>query len=370
MPCTAAERIKRLNNEIMETWEKRTIKEVVAAVPGNSLVLRDALPEFLNHIASALNTKIDRTKLRVNWDRKESSRIGRKHGGDRAKDANYTIDQLIFEYSILRQVICELMEQEAPLSDVEREVIVCAIEQAVNDAATEFSEIFSDIQERLTTTLAHDLRTPISAAKLGAQLILKKPTDATSCSTLATGIVSSLSRIDQMIHDLLDGSKLRAGELLSMPLADCDLDEVLKKVVNEMSLSDPTRIIYKSVGPVIGQWSENGIRRVIDNLVSNALKFSPPKSCISIQLHKTEKDVEISVHNFGDPITPEEKLNLFENFRRAKNSQGKTGWGLGLTVVKGITAAHGGKIEVESSSETGTVFKVTLPLRSQKSVQS
>ena len=364
MPNKASERLKRLNDKIMKAWEKRAVVEIQAALADNSLVLRNSLPEFLDHIAASLETESDLSKLRIKWDRSGTSGTGTKHGNDRAKEANYTIDQLIFEYSILRQVICETMEEEGPLSPVAREVIVCAVEQAVNDAATEFSAIYSDIQERFTNTLAHDLRGPISAAKMGAQLILQKPNDIATSAKIAARVVNSMDRIDQLISDLLDGSKLRAGEKLSLELNDCDLDTILSRVAEESRLENPKRIAYKSIGPVIGQWNESGLRRVVENLVNNALKFSPTNSCVTIALKKTETTVEISVKNFGEPLPETDRDSLFKKFRRGKNAEGKSGWGLGLTVVKGLTEAHGGKVNVESSEEVGTVFTVTLPVSS------
>ncbi len=362
MAQDSSERLKRLNEKIMTAWEKRAIDEVHAALADNSLVLRDSLPEFLDHIAAKLETESDLTKLRVKWDRNSGAGTGKKHGNDRAKEANYTIDQLIFEYSILRQVICETMEEEAPLSAIEREVIVCAVEQAVNDAATEFSEIFTDIQERFTNTLAHDLRGPLSTAKLGAQLILKYPDNVARSQSIATRIVNAMNRVDQLISDLLDGSKLRAGEKLSLDLDDCDLDAILSHVAEDARLENPSRIAYQSAGPVVGRWNESGIRRVVENLVNNALKFSPPESCVTISLKKLGATAEISVQNFGAIIPKDQTASLFQKFRRGKNAEGKPGWGLGLTVVKGITEAHSGKVGVESSAEAGTVFKITLPL--------
>jgi hypothetical protein len=118
----ASERLTKLNDRIMHTWEERALKEVDASVHQHSLALRNSLPEFLDQLATALSTTIDRTTARVKWDKDESTRIGKKHGKERAGMLSYTMDQLIFEYHILRQVICDVMEEEAPLSEIEREV--------------------------------------------------------------------------------------------------------------------------------------------------------------------------------------------------------------------------------------------------------
>lgn len=363
VPNQASERLKRLNDKIMHTWEERALIEVNASVHQHSLALRDSLPEFLDQLSTALSTTINRTTARVKWDKDESTRVGRKHGRERAGMYRYTMDQLIFEYHILRQVICDVMEEEEPLSDVEREVIVCAVEQAVNDAATQFSETLRDIQERLTQTLAHDLRGPLSSAKMNAQLFLRNPEDLKRGILAVKRISNSIDRVDLMITDLLDAGKLRAGEKLVVNVEECDLEVILRQVMNETNFLCEDRVIFKSTGPEIGMWNADGLRRVFDNLVINAIKFSEPKTPITIHLQKNEENIKVCVHNFGNPIPPDEIAILFEQYRRSRTSKDKKGWGLGLVVVKSVAEAHGGHVEVESSLEEGTVFRVVLPIK-------
>src|SRR5689334_12317341 len=122
------------------------------------------------------------------------------------------------------------MEEEAMLTPAEREVIVASIEQAVNDAATQFSETLRDVQEKLTHTLAHDLRSPITAAKTSAQLLLRRPDDVDHCINSATRILNNMDRLNSMIHDLLDASRIRAGQGLPLEFNECDLDLVARQV--------------------------------------------------------------------------------------------------------------------------------------------
>jgi signal transduction histidine kinase len=361
MSNQASERLRTLSDRIMQTWEARAIEEVSAASHHHSLALRDSLPDFLSQLVQALSTTVDRTAHRVRWDRKENERIGKKHGKERAKMAQYTMDQLIFEYHIFREVICDIMEEVVPLTPIEREVIVCAVEQAVNDAATEFSQTLNDIQETFTNALAHDLRGPITATKLSAQLLILNPSDIQANIKIATRIVNGMDRVDLMIHDLLDAGRLRAGQRLELTFSDCDLEAVLRQICAEANSTNDHRIAFQGLGPVKGQWNESGIRRVIDNLITNALKFSLPVSKITVKLKTTDQGVEMSVHNFGKPIPEEEISSLFKEYRRARASHGKVGWGLGLTVIQGITEAHGGSVSVTSSEKEGTTFTVYLP---------
>jgi signal transduction histidine kinase len=346
----------------MEIWEKRAICEVEAAVANNSLMLQDSLPEFLKQIEDALSTKIDRTHIRIKWDKKESTRIGKKHGSERAANIDYTMDQLIFEYHILRQVICEVLEEVSPITDTEREIIICAVEQAVNDAATEFSDTLNKLQEKFTYTLAHDLLTPITSAKLGLQIVMKKLESNNTLQSATQKIINSMDRLDLMINDLLDAGRLKAGKKLQMSFEKIDINNILSESIDELNFLHESRVNYKSEGPMVGNFNESGIKRIVDNLITNALKYSTPNTPIKIELKKIDKSILISVHNFGPPIAELNMQNLFNQFHRSNTAEGTKGWGLGLSVVKGITEAHHGHVDVQSSISEGTTFNIFLPI--------
>ena len=98
--------------------------------------------------------------------------------------------------------------------------------------------------------------------------------------------------------------------------------------------------------------------------MANAAKYSAPGTIVSIKLEKLDGLAKLAIHNEGNPIPVEEQKLLFQPFLRAKAAQdsGKKGWGLGLTLVKGIAEAHGGTVTVESSAEKGTTFTLSIPL--------
>ncbi|MGZ3713409.1 MAG: sensor histidine kinase, partial [Bdellovibrionota bacterium] len=348
MTNSASARLRQHNTRIMSEWEARANNEVMAALHQKSLALRDSLPEYLNQLADALSKTIDRTGARKRWDRSESERIGKKHGHERASMAHYTMEQLIFEYHILRQVLCDVLEEEAPLSALEHEIIICSVEQAVNDAATQFSETLRDMQETLTNTLAHDLRGPITVAKASAFQITKHSDNPEQCAKSAARIDKSMDRLDSMICDLLDASKIRAGEKLELQTEKIDLELVAKQVIDEANLTQENRIVMESSGPTIGFWSENGLRRVLENLLTNALKYGSPSTPITLKLTQNADNATLSVHNFGKAISESEQAVLFQPFRRLRSAESKPGWGLGLTVVEGVAQAHGGTVTVES----------------------
>jgi signal transduction histidine kinase len=178
----------------------------------DSLVLQNSLPQYLNQLVDELSTKIERTPARIEADKLESTRVGKEHGRERAGYADYSMTQLIFEYHILRQVIFQVLEEEAPLEVKERDIIIDSIEQAVNDAATQFSKTLRDIQELFIVTLTHDLRGPINVVKMGTQLILRRLERGDTHVDVAARMISSIDRLDSMIQNLLDASRLRAGQ--------------------------------------------------------------------------------------------------------------------------------------------------------------
>ena len=136
--------------EIMKMWEERVLVEIRAAYHQETIALRDSIPDYLLQLSTILSTKTDRSQARQKIELDESIRLGKKHGKERAGSINYTMDQMILEYHILRQVIFDVLENEIVVNPIEREVIVCSIEQAVNDAATQFSETLKDLQEQLS----------------------------------------------------------------------------------------------------------------------------------------------------------------------------------------------------------------------------
>jgi signal transduction histidine kinase len=367
MPNQASDRLKRNINEIMKRWEARAYEEIAATMHQASLALRNSLPEYLGQLVDALSTTKNRSEIRIRWDRKESLRIGNKHGHERAQSPDYTMDQVIFEYQILRQVICEVMEEEAPLSPIEREIIVCSVEQAVNDAATQFSATLAKIQEQLTRAFAHDLRSPLMVAKTGAILILRRPDDADHCTKVATRISANMDHLEAMLKDLLDVSLLKAGQQLPMRFEECDLNQVARQVADDFDLVYGDRFVIDA-DPVKGYWDAGQLRRVLENLATNAVKYGDSGTPITLELKRSGDRAILSVHNYGKSIPPEERAILFQQFRRTRPDDSSPGWGLGLTVVKGIVEAHQGTINVESDESEGTTFVVELPtdLRSTK----
>lgn len=355
--------LKNKIEKIMSLWEARSLEEVPSAVTAVSLVLRNSLPLYLEHLSEALATNRKMDKKSVISHDQEGIRIGKLHGEDRAGRTSYVLTEVIFEYHILREVIFQVLEADGPLPVVQRDIILDSIEQAVNDAAVKFSEVHSDTQKKFIDTLTHDLKNPISGAKMSAQLILKRAENAPEFIELSSKIVRAMNRLTIMIDDLLDAGRVRAGEQLALQFVECDLSEVVRETVEEMTFVHGDRFVFDAKETHAGKWGCDGLRRALENLMGNAVKYGSKDTPIRVELSKGESGVEISVHNLGTPIAADEIPRMFELYRRSKSVEGSgvSGWGLGLTLVKGVTDAHKGRVRVESDAGKGTSFILEIP---------
>jgi PAS domain S-box-containing protein len=228
------------------------------------------------------------------------------------------------------------------------------------------------LREQFVSSITHDLRTPLAAARMNAQILGMEPTPVELAPELSLRIVQSLDRANRMIENLLDANRIRAGESLPMVFKSCELNEILTAVCDEMAgqKDGQIRLVLPSF-PVKGIWDCYQLRRVFENLISNAIKYGADKTPVEIRLETQDEVARISVKNWGNPIRQEEVPYLFEAYRRSSSqaTKSKKGWGIGLSLVREIVNAHHGRIEVRSDLKEGTEFIVVLSIdRAQKAM--
>lgn len=133
-----------------------------------------------------------------------------------------------------------------------------------------------ELRERFVSTLSHDLRNPLAAAKTSAEIIVRYPCQMEKHSALGSRIVRNVERADKMIQDLLDTNRIRAGERLPLLVSKCDLLETTNATLQELSMAAGDRFVLNAEESVVGYWSCEQLRRVIANLVTNALRYGTP----------------------------------------------------------------------------------------------
>ena len=224
-----------------------------------------------------------------------------------------------------------------------------------------------ELRESFVSLLTHDLRTPLSAIKIGAQLIQRREETSEIAQSLAARIVSNVSRADQMISDLLDANRIRSGEKLPLTIDHFDLSVLTRETLEELATVHGDRFVLHATDQLEVYWDRKGIRRVIENLCNNAIKYGIPQDPIVVTVGQKDQDGYIEVHNRGDVISLLDQASLFQQFQRGRQAHGnkKKGWGIGLTLVRGTAEAHGGNVRLKSEAKSGTVFTVTIPLDSR-----
>lgn len=219
------------------------------------------------------------------------------------------------------------------------------------------------VRERFVAVLAHDLRGPLTAARLTAEQLVRHPERLDTRRELVGRILHNIDRTDQMVRDLLDANRIQAGQRLPLQIDVCDLNVIAADVIKELEQGHGKRFVLDSEPEVTGLWSAENLRRAIWNLAMNAAKYGAPAEPITIRIGQTALHVKVSVHNLGPVLSETQQQDLLTPYYRTAEAESSnaTGWGLGLTLVQGCAEAHGGKLDITSDT-TGTTFTLTLPL--------
>jgi signal transduction histidine kinase len=180
---------------------------------------------------------------------------------------------------------------------------------------------------------------------------------------LAERIMDNVGRVDRMMQDLLDALKVQTGARFELELEEGDLVSIVRDALQHSKAELGERLVLDTFGPVRGYFAGDGLRRAVENLVSNAVKYGSPATPIVVSVRAEHGRALLTVHNHGTHIPAEEQETLFRAFQRTAGAQrsGKEGWGLGLAQVRAVAEAHGGSIAVDSLPGSGTTFTIDIP---------
>jgi PAS domain S-box-containing protein len=251
----------------------------------------------------------------------------------------------------------------------ERWVVSRAVPILIAGRVREWSGVTTDVTERshrekateqFIGILGHDLRNPLAAISLGAEVFRDLPEPY---ARVARQILRSTRRMEVMIRDILDLTRGRLGGGIPVALERCDLGALALEITDEMRLAHPRRDIECEVsGDLAGICDQGRAQQAISNLLGNAVAHGLDP--VRLAVRGVGDEIRISVRNAGKPIPREILPRLFEPFSRGYASDDRgapKGLGLGLYIVHEIVVAHGGTIVVTSSEDGGTEFVVTWP---------
>jgi signal transduction histidine kinase len=227
-------------------------------------------------------------------------------------------------------------------------------------------ENLSRLQQDIMATLSHEMRTPLASIKgyASALLLDEVQWDMKTKREYLEVIMEESDKLGEIVADLLDASVIDAGRL-SIEKEPTQLGRLAQEVVDEVAPRTEKHRFLASFAPgfPVVDADSGRIRRVLFNVVDNAVKYSPGGGLVVVRGQVSENEVIISVADQGQGIAPEHLNRLFERFFRVKFTSGQhvVGSGLGLPIARNIVEAHGGRIWAESTPGEGTAVYFTLP---------
>lgn len=245
----------------------------------------------------------------------------------------------------------------APIREADGEIL-----GAVSTLA-DISRLHELQKEREMTihTISHDLRAPL-AVVMGHGELMAATCEQENLQLHIEAILAGAERMDAMIEDLVDAARLEGGELTlekePIPIAHF-VSELLQRASAVLQTS---RIITEvpSELPAVSA-DPDRLERILTNLLSNALKYSPPESSVTLGCRREGEDVLFFIRDRGQGIHPDDLPHIFDRYYRPRGGKRAGSVGLGLYITRSLVEAHGGRIRVESEPEKGSTFYFTLP---------
>lgn len=226
---------------------------------------------------------------------------------------------------------------------------------------TELKEI-EQRQARFVSTVAHELRTPLTVIKGLTHLAVKQLADADpDVLEMLTRVEANSVRLSAMIDQLLAVSRLRASDV-ELEFEDLDVAEVVDQSVDILGTDLEDRLVRTDeVEGLIVRADRAGLEHVIRNFVSNAAKFGPKGSMITVTGHRSGDHVEIHVCDEGPGVDPEHREGIFQEFGQTDDGKRAGGSGLGLSIARRYVELHGGEIGVDQAPGGGARFWFRIP---------
>jgi signal transduction histidine kinase len=222
------------------------------------------------------------------------------------------------------------------------------------------------MKSEFVSTAAHELSTPLTAIVGYSEMLLTHPEcPPEELHNALTYINMKGWALSRLVDEILDVSRIESGQGISIHRKSCDLNEIIKQTVfsaEKMSARHAFELLLPEF-PCQLPVDEDKIIQVLENIFSNAVKFSPAGGRVAARGELTENCYQVTVTDHGIGMTPDQAARVFDKFYRADSSNTAVeGTGLGMSIVKAIVEAHGGRVWVESEAGNGTTVCFTLPL--------
>ncbi|QJR34672.1 sensor histidine kinase [Gemmatimonas groenlandica] len=291
------------------------------------------------------------------------------HGAERAHHG-FSVGEMVSEFRALRASVLRLWTASRATLDTDdiNDLLRfnASVDQSIGESVTRFTSSIDESKDLFLAILSHDLRAPLQTVLMVTDHLATSPSRDTTQSVLVSRASRSVTRMIELVDDLLDFTRTRMGAGLGIASEATDLSTLVQHAVEEIEAAHPQWAFEPQIEA--GLWAPVDaarIRQVLANLLSNAVHHGDSSLPVSIRAHGTDRQVVIDVGNFGRVIPAADIAGLFSPFKRvladAPSDSADHHLGLGLYITDRIVSAHNGRIDVTSSIEAGTTFRVTLP---------
>jgi two-component system sensor histidine kinase SenX3 len=232
------------------------------------------------------------------------------------------------------------------------------------ESALERERQVSRLHRAFISVVSHQFRTPLAIIDASAQRMIRRGSqmDTEEIHSRAEKIRHACLRLTRLMESTLNAARLEEGEI-ALNIRACDIKGLLQNVVENQPEQDQRRIEVKTDN--LPTWVEADatlLEQAVQNLVSNAIKYSPNGDPVLINARRSGNEVSISVTDYGVGVPADEMDSLFRRFFRARTAEGIPGTGIGLSFVAQIMELHDGKIDVTSVEGRGSTFTLRLPV--------
>lgn len=246
------------------------------------------------------------------------------------------------------------------------EDLVALRTQALADANEQLEELNKE-KDQFLAVLTHDMRTPLTSIKGYGSILRDKELSRDQQKQIANVILRSQETLLDIVNNILDLEKLRSGAEIRLDKSQFDLALLTKstaEAVLAQAFEKNIKLEFEQVPtPVVISADEKKIERVLFNLISNAIKYTPKEGCVDVKTISNGRYALVEIKDNGYGIPEDELPYIFDQYSRVKGHQQlAVGTGLGLAIVKSLVEAHDGEITVTSEVDVGSNFTIKLPL--------
>lgn len=359
-------------DRILGEWQDFASTMLPAARNMGALALRDDAQQILEAVSKDLTTQQTRHAQHRKSQGKAPKIVGapetaaQTHALLRAR-SGFDISQLVAEYRALRASVLRLWIDECqPLTSDFEDMLRFneAIDQAVAESVGFFHAEVEQARNLMLGMLGHDMRTPMQSI-LSTASYLAALNAGQKVSEAAQRLIRSGASINALLGDLCDFNRTKLGMGIDVTPSDVNLAEVFSDALDQIRAAHPGRRIDLEVqGNVQGNWDRSRLQQVLSNLTLNALRYGAQDTPVRVAIAGHDAEVRFEVANKGPAIDPLTLYQLFNPLQRGLDPEDRNpeGLGLGLYIIKEITKAHHGSVNVRSD-EAETAFEVCLPRR-------